>query len=345
MGVRSRIALGGAVAGLVALGLVVLGLVVVPRIAGAQQQLPPVSAEELVSSVLTAKPGPFAGTVQLDNRLGLPPLPNLPQAADGTSTARVAYDGGQRGRLSLPTAQGERLVVSDGTTVWFWDSADRTVTKAPATAVPGERQPVADPAEAARRLVEHVRQFSTVIVDGSSTVAGRAAYELVLTPAPTERTLLREVRIAVDAEHRLPLRLAVFAQGSGDPVLQVAFTEVGFGPQDDALFGFTPPPGATVTERNTPPVPGGTGGLGRLGELPKPTTVGEGWDTVVLAPLPEQFRAQAAPFLANLGTPVSGPWGSGRLVSTAVATAIITDDGRVAAGAVPEQVLTEALSR
>ena len=52
-----------------------------------------------------------------------------------------------------------------------------------------------------------------------------------------------------------------------------------------------------------------------------------------------------APNLSALGTPVSGPWGSGRLITTAVATAIITDDGRVAAGAVPEQVLTEALAR
>ena len=36
--------------------------------------------------------------------------------------------------------------------------------------------------------------------------------------------------------------------------------------------------------------------------------------------------------------------GSGRLITTAVGSAIITDDGRVAAGAVPEQVLTDALT-
>jgi hypothetical protein len=33
------------------------------------------------------------------------------------------------------------------------------------------------------------------------------------------------------------------------------------------------------------------------------------------------------------------------VITTAVATAIITDDGRVAAGAVPEPVLAEALAR
>jgi hypothetical protein len=49
--------------------------------------------------------------------------------------------------------------------------------------------------------------------------------------------------------------------------------------------------------------------------------------------------------LKRIGTPVNGPWGSGRLISTAVVSVIITDDGRVAAGAVPQQVLVEALSR
>jgi hypothetical protein len=37
--------------------------------------------------------------------------------------------------------------------------------------------------------------------------------------------------------------------------------------------------------------------------------------------------------------------GSGRLISTAVASAIVTENGRFAAGAVPAQVLTEALAR
>lgn len=48
--------------------------------------------------------------------------------------------------------------------------------------------------------------------------------------------------------------------------------------------------------------------------------------------------------MSKLGKPVSGAWGSGVLISTKVGTALITDDGRFAAGAVPEQVLYEALA-
>ena len=161
----------------------------------------------------------------------------------------------------------------------------------------------------------------------------------MLTPAPTERTLLREVRVAVDAEKRVPLRLTVLATGSSDPALQVGFTDLTFGPQDPALFTFTPPPGATVTD--APARDAQT--------RPESTTVGDGWDTVKIMRRPADTTPATtgpdAPDLSTIGTPVSGTWGSGRLITTAVGSAIVTDDGRIAAGAVPAQVLTDALSR
>jgi outer membrane lipoprotein-sorting protein len=330
--------------GVAVAGAVGLGLLVAPAGAGAAPELPPVTAEELISSVLTAQPGPLDGTVELDNQLGLPALPELPQAANGTSTARVWSDGAGKGRLSVPSAQGERTLVDDGTTFWAWNSADRTVTRRPAD---GEHRPpeaaTTDPAKAAAQAVQALRATSTVDVDGTAEVAGRPAYELVLAPAPTERTLLREVRIAVDAEKRMPLRLTVLANGSTDPALELGFTDLTFGPQDPALFTFSPPPGATV--RDAPARPEGAPQRGAGGE---PTVVGDGWDAVVIARQPQDMArggTERGPDLSSLGTPVSGPWGSGREIDTAVATAIVTDDGRLAAGAVPAQVLTEALSK
>lgn len=46
-----------------------------------------------------------------------------------------------------------------------------------------------------------------------------------------------------------------------------------------------------------------------------------------------------APVLAKLGTPVSGPWGSGTVFSTRLATALATDDGRVFVGMVDSATL------
>lgn len=327
-----------AAAGIAVAGVVGLGLLEAPSGAGAAPDLPPVTPEELVASVLAADPDAFAGTVELDNDLGLPPLPEVPQAGDGTSTARIWSDGERGGRVQLPTDSGEKTLVSDGETVWAYDSEGRTLTRG---AHPEDGRPdtadLADPAAAATEAIRTLQTSSVVTVEGTAEVAGRPAYELVLTPAPDERTLLREVRIAVDAEQRIPLRMTVLATGSSDPVLQVGFTELAFGPQDPALFTFTPPPGTTVEE----PPAGRPEGVGPP-EGGTPSVIGDGWDTVLLATVPTDA---AGTDLRAFGTPVSGTWGSGTLISTAVATAILTDDGRVAAGAVPEQVLTEALSR
>jgi outer membrane lipoprotein-sorting protein len=327
-------------AGVAVAGAVGLGLLAVPAGAGAQPALPPVTPEELVASVLQADPDAFAGTVELDNALGLPAVPGIPEA--GTSSARIWSDGEDAGRVQIPSDDGERTLVTDGTTFWAWDSAERTVV----TGEKGERpeqDAAVDPTTAAAEAIRTLQTSSEVTVDGTSEVAGRPAYELVLTPAPEERTLLREVRIAVDAEQRVPLRLTVLAQGSTDPAFEVGFTDLSFGAQDPALFTFAPPPGATVEEPPARPE----------GERPEltgaePQVVGEGWDTVVVATAPEGAGAEADEARAEIssfGTPVSGPWGSGTLISTAVGSAIVTDDGRIAAGAVPEQVLTEALAR
>lgn len=340
-----------AAAGIAVAGVVGLGLLAVPAGAGAAPVLPDVAPEELVASVLEADPDAFAGTVELDNSLGLPALPDMPQAGDGTSTARIWSDGDDGGRVQLPTDDGERTLVSDGDTFWAWDSADRTVVTGSQDGAERPESDVTDPTAAATEAIRTLQTSSIVTVDGTAEVAGRDAYELVLTPAPDERTLLREVRIAVDAEQRIPLRLTVLATGSSDPVLQLGFTELSFGAQDASLFTFTPPPGATVEELPTGERP--ADGARPEGERPEgavaPNVVGDGWDTVVVASVPTGTEAEGPDTegmdLSALGTPVSGSWGSGTLISTAVANAIITDDGRVAAGAVPEQVLTEALSQ
>lgn len=338
----SRVALAVSAAGVIG-----LGLLAVPLGAGAAPSLPPVAPADLVASVLTARPGAFAGAVEVDNALGIPALPGLPQLADGTSTARVWTSGDGKARLSLPDGQDERTLVEDGSTLWAYDSAGRTVTELPhpAGVHPSPRgAELADPAQAAAALLGAVREYSTVSVEGTDEVAGRPAYDLVLTPKPSERTLLREVRVAVDAQRRVPLQLTVLANGSTDPALRVGFTRLEFAGQDPALFTFAPPPGSTVNRLRAPDRAAAPAVPASL-----PTVVGAGWDTVVVAPLPTRLDApEGEPdplaLLRRAGTRVSGPWGSGWLVSTRVFSAILTSDGRIAAGAVPEQVLAEALA-
>ena len=56
-------------------------------------------------------------------------------------------------------------------------------------------------------------------------VAGRAAYNLVLTPK-SEATLVDSVAIAVDGESGLPLGVELKARGQSEPAFSVAFTSL-----------------------------------------------------------------------------------------------------------------------
>ncbi|MGH3717627.1 MAG: LolA family protein [Pseudonocardiaceae bacterium] len=330
-----------------AAGAIGLGVLVMPASAGSQPSLPPVSAEDLVASVLTAKIPALAGTVTVHNTLGLPALPGVSAPlTQPVTTFRVWSDGQGDGRLALPSPSGEQVLIEDGTTLWRYDSSSRTATALEHGTGPAHQQPpVADPAQAARELVGTVRKYSTVTVDGTGTVAGRGVYELVLTPVPTERTLLREVRVAVDSAQRVPLQLTVLANGSPDPVLQIGFSDLTVGAQDPALFHFTPPAGVTVKRPKHEPQ---AGPPPSRHDKPMIHTVGAGWDTVVLGQLPPAqpgTRNDPLTMIQRIGRPAGGPWGHGWVIQTAVGTVLVSSDGRVAAGAVPQQVLDEALAR
>ena len=358
MKTRKKTALGVAVAGTAA---GVVGLVVLATPAGAGEPpptLPPTSAEELVASVLTAEVPALSGTVELEENLGLP-IPILPFGLAGGDGTRVYSDGQGRGRIALPERNAESTVVADGTTVWIWQSADRSVVKVPQGTRAPERavKQLADPAAAAKQLVSAMQQDSTVMVDGTARVAGRPAYQLVLMPKPTEKTLLREVRVAVDAQTRVPLRLEVLANGQADPALKVGFTEFSPGPQDPGLFQYTPPPGATVTELKQGEHLDSKAGQNLFNQL-DPQVVGQGWDCVLVAKLPAELGSapaggngeldespNAMDLLRQFGRQVSGPYGTGWVIDTKVGAALVTADGRVAIGAVPEQVLADALGQ
>jgi outer membrane lipoprotein-sorting protein len=351
---RRRATLGAAVVG-VAAGAVALAFVATPAGAGQSPTLPPTTPDALVASVLTSSVPAMAGTVQIDNNLGLPAVPgmDLPQQlTDGTSDIRVWTDGHDRTRISIPAPTSEQTVVDNGTTLYEWDSSDRTVIEhtihqntKPATnattGTPDMRQD-ADPATAAKDLISAVQSTSTVSVDGTDLVANRPAYDLVLTPKPSERTLLREVRIAVDAQTHVPLRITVLADNTDAPALQIGFSSLSLGAQDPSLFQFQVPAGATVTNGDKT-----ARRSVNMANAIAPKLVGNGWDSVVVASLPNTGNSANGPsplaMVQQFGKPVHGTWGSGWLVNASIGNALITSDGRIAVGFVPEQVLYQAL--
>jgi hypothetical protein len=91
------------------------------------------------------------------------------------------------------------------------------------------------------------------------------------------------VRIAVDGETSVPLRVQAFGDGQPEPAVEVTFTDVDFSVPGESIFGFTPPSGSAVTERSLTD-------LGRRRrrhvDAPAPSATmpqvwNEGWSTVV----------------------------------------------------------------
>ena len=377
---RRKATLGGAGIGVVA-GVVGLVLLASPAGAGPAPSLPATTPQALVQSVLTASLPSMSGTVAVDNNLGLPAVPGIPELANGTSQLRVWSDGTGRTRVSIPTSSSEQTFVDDGTTLYSWDSSGRTVSETPvskdqahpkANGTPLSTDTPTDPASLAKQLVGALQASSDISVDGTDTVAGQPAYDLVLTPKANQRTLLREVKIAIDANKHVPLQLTVLGDNSSTPAVQVGFSSVDYGPQQSSLFTFTPPAGATITKHSdsTP------GKAQKDASKLTPKIVGSGWDTVAIITLPsgsanatsgsqggstdgsadgsgmpglsggsDSHATSADPLslARQFGTPVSGSWGSGWVIGTNIGTALITSDGKVAVGLVPQQVLTEAL--
>ena len=335
------------IAPVVAAGLVAAG-VAVPRLADASDaaaELPPRTAAELLEAVANAQVDGLSGTVVATSKLGLPELPSgpggsavsLPGLLAGSTTARIWKAGEDRSRLAVDAPFAEYDVVRSGRDVWTFDSASSDVTHLvlPEGEEPAPAEGAPTPLDAAEQLLSFVEPSTEVTVGRAAMVADRAAYELVLDPRDPG-TLVDTVRIAVDGETDLPLRVQVFGVGQVEPAVEIGFTSVRFAVPDASVFAFSPPPGATVTERTLEPrerpeppgdrpVPSGT-----------PTVLGEGWTSVVElegVELPEE----AAGIVGQVATPVEG----GRVVTSALLTVLLLDDGRVLAGAVPAERLVE----
>jgi outer membrane lipoprotein-sorting protein len=253
---------GGAVA---AVGLVIAG----SALAGAQAapRLPARTTAQLLAAVdaPSALPSAMQAVVQETANLGLPALPGSSTSdplsglslLSGTHTFRIWYDGPTRVRIAVPVTLGEADLRRDGSNVWLWDSrtnqATHYVLPAGSGTLPAQNTPTQElpaqnaptPQQLARQILAAVGHTTTVGLQPNVTVAGQAAYQLSLAPKDS-RSLIGQVRIAIDAANSLPLRVQIFARSASSPALEVGYTSISFSRPDPSNFPFTPPPGAKV---------------------------------------------------------------------------------------------------
>lgn len=354
--------------------------------ASAGDPLPAKTTDEVLALVAHHSAPSLSGTLEQTSQIGLPEFPQAGPSSSGAAsvlellsgphTARVFLDGTSKARVQVLDRLAERNAVRSGDQVWLYNSKDNTATHLTLPADVGQyKHPEAGthgvmptPEDLAARLLAAADPTTEIAVLPDVNVAGRAAYNLMITPR-TEGTLIDSVAIAVDGQSGLPLSVELKARGQVEPAFKLAFTSLSLEAPDASLFAFSPPPGATVKEVQVPaPGTGSWPGHGTEsgvvpdrgapdaaapesgapnGGLPRPTVTGTGWASVVEFPAsPASAEAGAMvssdPLLQQAAVAVPG----GRLFSTAVVNVLLTDDGRVFAGSVPaERLLTAAAAR
>ena len=359
------------VGALVITGGVMAGALI--SVAQAAPGLPARTPAQLLAEVADSATPPLTGTVVETSSFGLPALPatanptSLSSLLTGSHTVRVWYSSPGHFRLAVPESLSESDVIRDGSTAWLWQSTLNKVTKFTLPAHSAAQQTVPKqpltPQQAAQQVLAAVGPTTTVSVASNVTVAGQAAYALVLAPKDA-RSLIGQVQIDIDGRNSVPLRLQVFARGASSPAFQVGYTAVQFVTPAPADLSFTPPPGATVTQVNLT-----SGDMGAKGHDVGSgvAAIGSGWLTVLKLPSSALTPGAPAPgsstgpggaspvgnssvgdssaVLSTLlasATPVHGAWGSGRLLRTSLVSVLMTDQGSTFVGAVEPSVLYTA---
>jgi outer membrane lipoprotein-sorting protein len=363
-----------------------VGIASAITVAQAAPALPPRTPAQLLAAVAGDRGTipPLTGTVVETAALGIPQLPGAQNPSSitsllaGSHTLKIWYDGPRKLRLAAPVQLGETDLIRNGTTAWLWQSNSDSVTRYLIPAGHGDhaREPVMPkapltPQQAAQEALKVAGRSTLVTTEANVSVAGQAAYQLVLAPKASGSQIAK-ITIALDAQHlSVPLRVQVFAKGTASPVFQVGYTSISFVTPAASNFNFTPPPGATV-RTETLGLPAGPASLHRpQGMTSGAQVIGKDWTAVAVLPAADVLPGGGLSRVAGAGNaagvagqaarsasggggsisgsamigalllaahPVHGAWGSGRLLHTSLVSMLITN-GHVLIGAVTPSVL------
>jgi outer membrane lipoprotein-sorting protein len=196
----------------------------------------------------------------------------------------IANDG--RVRLELQAEKGDTEVLYDGKTVTVYDAATNTlyrysVPSGSQTDTPSSHHEVPTVAKI-EEAISHIKQHANLSGATPAEVAGQPAYTVRVSPKEGG-SLIGGAELSFDSVHGVPLRAAVYSTTSTAPVIELAASEISYGPVDSSVFAFTPPSGAKIDEIKSSE---GTGtdkpGSSSDSSKPNVTTHGKGLSSVTV---------------------------------------------------------------
>ncbi len=210
-------------------------------------------------------------------------LSQSPLLSGASGRLWIAKDG--RVRLELQAEKGDTQVLYDGHTLTAYDASSNTLYRYTPPAGKEGTDTQSSPGNADKhevpsvaKIEEAIAKLDHVNVSGATPtdVAGRPAYTARVSPKEGG-SLIGGAELSWDAENGLPLRAALYSSTSSSPVIELAASEVSFGPVASSVFEFTPPSNAKVEEITLPAGAGKQHGAATSGGgHPKMTTQGSG---------------------------------------------------------------------
>ena len=246
-------------------------------------------------------------------------LTSSPLIAGATGRLWIAKDG--HVRLELQSEKGDTQVLYDGHTLQVYDAATNTLYRYTppagehdASTSGGEDEiDVALPDKSARQHeipsvakieegISHLEKHAGVSGATPTDVGGQPAYTVRVSPKEAG-SLLDGAELSFDADNGAPLRAAIYSTASSSPVMELAASEVSFGPVEGSVFAFTPPPNAKIDEvtfSHDHQSNGSNGEGSGEGEKPKLTTHGQGPSTIAVLEAKTKGSKEAGASLEGL---------------------------------------------
>ncbi|PWU18212.1 MAG: hypothetical protein C5B48_14990 [Candidatus Rokuibacteriota bacterium] len=214
---------------------------------------PPKALDQAIHDALAAPaPEGITARVTFTNRL-FPSgalLGSAGSALMSGASGRLWATNDGRGRIELQSDAGDVQIVWNGSAVSVYDASSNTVYKVTLPAQSSNSTPDSSAPPALSEIdsfLSQVGDYATVSDAQPTDVAGRPAYSVSLSPKH-DGGLLGSAELAWDAEQGVPLRVAVDAQGSSDPVLELTVTDISYGPVSAGDVDVQPPADAKVVD-------------------------------------------------------------------------------------------------
>jgi outer membrane lipoprotein-sorting protein len=172
------------------------------------------------------------------------------------ATGRLWATNDGRGRLELQSNAGDVQIVWTSTEVTVYDASSNTTYKfsLPAKSAGADKGSTGDAPPALSDItgfLSKLSQDANVSDAQPDNVAGQPAYTVTVSPKH-DGGLLGSAQLAWDAARGIPLRIAIYAHGSGAPALALEATNISYGAVPAADVAITPPAGAKVVDLTSP---------------------------------------------------------------------------------------------